>query len=363
MNWNKFLYILVIVLSAACNSKEQVQLIEKDVDELVFASGKLVWDGAYNLTAQTEGELESLSIDIGMDVHQGQIVGKIKNALSDANAQTSINQLQIAEENVKSNAPLLLQLEQSIAFAQTKYNQDKLMAERYSRLYDAGATSAVELENKQVQAKSSLTSLNSLKKQYAAVQQQAKLQKVIASGQAKNNVTLQRYNNVQVSTAGAVINCVKNTGDYVRRGEVIATIANKNKLEIVLNVDENSISKVKIGQTVYIKLNTEKDTTYLGKIVEIENNFDVQNQSFVCKVQLDKMPSTIYNGTQLEANILVGHKNQALLLPRKYLGFGNKVQIKGEKQPRIVKIGILSTEFVEILDGVKKGEIVEPLKP
>lgn len=68
-------------------------------------------------------------------------------------------------------------------------------------------------------------------------------------------------------------------------------------------------------------------------------------------------------GTQLEANILVGEKKNALLVPRNYVGFGNKVNVKGKDENVIIKTGIVSTEYVEVLDGVNQDDILLPLKP
>lgn len=65
-------------------------------------------------------------------------------------------------------------------------------------------------------------------------------------------------------------------------------------------------------------------------------------------------------GTQLEANILVGEKKNALLVPRNYVGFGNKVNVKGKDENVIIKTGIVSTEYVEVLDGVTKVHLFYP---
>jgi multidrug efflux pump subunit AcrA (membrane-fusion protein) len=139
--------------------------------------------------------------------------------------------------------------------------------------------------------------------------------------------------------------------------------ANQKKVEAVLNVDENSIDKVKLGQQVFIKLNTNKNKVLIGKISEILAAFDTQSQSFICKATFDDVIDNSLFGTQLEANILVGEKKNALLVPRNYVGFGNKVNVKGKDENVIIKTGIVSTEYVEVLDGVTKDDILLPLKP
>ncbi|WP_374550117.1 tail fiber domain-containing protein, partial [Flavobacterium sp.] len=127
--------------------------------------------------------------------------------------------------------------------------------------------------------------------------------------------------------------------------------------------DENSIDKVKIGQIVYIKLNTNKNKIYNGKISEILSAFDNQLQSFVCKATFEETIDNSLFGTQLEANILVDEKKNALLIPRNYVGFGNKVNVKGKDEAVIIKTGIVSTDYVEVLEGVNKTDLLLPLKP
>ena len=126
--------------------------------------------------------------------------------------------------------------------------------------------------------------------------------------------------------------------------------------------DEKSIGKVKLGQLVYIQFNTDKNNVYEGKISEIVAAFDEKTQSFIVKVLLNEAAASSIYGTQLEANILTSEKKNALLIPRSYLGFGNKVKLKGKDEPIVVKTGIISTEYVEILEGISKDDILEHIK-
>ena len=100
----------------------------------------------------------------------------------------------------------------------------------------------------------------------------------------------------------------------------------------------------------------------LHKISEIISAFDEKTQSFICKVIFDKTIDNSLYGTQLEANILVGEKKNALLIPRNYVGFGNKVNVKGKDEYVIIKTGIVSTEFVEVLSGINENDVILPLK-
>lgn len=359
----KFTTLTLVLLFLSCGKNEEVKPLRQDIQELVFASGQLEWDDSYNVIAQTDGVLGKVVFEVGQPVTKGMIIASIDNKVNEVNAESAQEQLVISNQNVTANAPALLQLEQNIQFAQSKYLQDKKQAERYERLQQNNIGSKVEYENAQLAAKNSLTNLKALQKQYDVLKQQAQQQLIASRAQLKSNKVLQGYNSVVVAESGTVVKKFKNQGDYVKKGDVIATIGNQQKVEAVLNVDENSIGKVKLGQTVYVKLNTEKSKVYNGKVTEILSAFDVQSQSFICKVTFNEPLAQSLFGTQLEANILVAEKKNALLIPRNYMGFGNKVNVKGKEENVILKIGIISTDYVEVLDGLSETDVLLPLKP
>lgn len=363
MKTKLFIIVILFITLQSCGSKEEMQPIIKDIKELVFASGTLEWDDAYQLTAQTDGVLTEASFEVGDKVNAGKIIAVINNPSNQINTSSAKEQLKIANENLTEKSPAIQQLEQNIYYAENKYAQDQLQVERYERLYQKQSIAKIELENMQLAAKNSLAQLNALKKQKTELLQRAKSQQISNENQVQNSKIIEQYNQLVIPQSGMVIHKLKSTGDYVRKGEVVATIADDRKQEVVLNVDENSIGKVKLGQLVYIRFNTDKDRVYEGKVSEIVAAFDEKTQSFVVKVLLaETLPNSIY-GTQLEANILIGEKKNALLIPRNYLGFGNKVKIKGIETPVIVKTGIISTEYVEILEGINTNDILEHLKP
>ena len=360
---NSLFLLLTLSTLVSCGTKEEGKPVVQDIKELVFASGELEWDNSYNLNAQTDGILVNATFDVGNKVTENQIIASIDNKTNENNTASAKDLVVISKENLTDNAPALQQLQQNIKFAESKYQQDKTQAERYKRLYDSQSIAKVEYENMQLAAENSLSQLNALKKQYQQVLQQSKQNYINTENQLKNNQVVLGYNKLVVPQKGTIIKKLKFSGDYVKKGDVIAVIADENKVEGVLNVDENSIGKVKIGQTVFVQLNTNKNEVYNAKISEILAAFDEQTQSFICKVIFDKPLNTSLYGTQLEANILVGEKKNALLIPRNFLGFGNKVMIKGKDEAIIVKTGIVSTEYVEILDGITKEDVLLPLKP
>lgn len=367
MKYNVFIVLpLVIFIHTGCNKtdKNEVRPVYQDIREWVFAPGQLEWDDSYNLTAQSEGILTEADFEIGTVFQTGQIIATIDNPASKVNTSTAREQLKIAEENTGKNAPALQQLRQNISFAEEKLRQTQQQSERYERLLKNESISRLEYENVLLDYKNALANVNALKKQYDVLFQQAEQQKINIAGQYKNNSIAESYNSIRVLRPGKVIQKLKSTGDFVRKGDVVAVVANPSKIKITLTVDEKNIQQLKKGQEVKLQLNTAKDRVLYGQVDEILSAFDDKSQSFFCKILLrDTIPASLnIYGTPLEANILTGEKKNTLLIPRHYMGYGNKVMIKGMDSTTIIRTGIVSTDYVEVLEGLTSDDILLPIK-
>lgn len=357
---SKIVILVAVLAITACSKETETKPVVQDIKELVFASGQIEWKDSYNLVAQTDGILKKLELEVGNEVQANQWVGSIENITNNENTKTAEKQLTIARQNTH---PVEQQIKQNIIFTEQKYAQDKVQADRYDRLYQKQSVSKQEFENMKLAAENSLSQLKALKDQLESVKFQSQQSVVSAQNQKVNSGILESYNQVKAIQKGKVIKKLKFQGDFVKRGDVIATLADEQKTEIVLNVDESSISKVNVGQQVFVRLNTDKDKTFNAIIIEIQSAFDETSQSFIVKARFDSAGLAPFYGTQLEANILVGEKKKALLVQRDLVGFGNTVRLKGKEGKVVLKTGIVSTDYVEVLEGLKKDDILLPLKP
>ena len=357
-----FLASLTLLFSCKKAEENAVFPVVKDITETVFASGILDPDDKYSLTAQADGYLVQVNFKDGDMVKANQVLVMIDNKSNSANAQASRELLQIANTNVTDNGPALKQLQANIDFAEQKLKQDQLQAQRYKALFESNSVAKVEYENVQLTADNSQANLLALKQQYNTLKQQAQQQQITQEANNRISSANTGFNNLKAIANGKILKRFKQTGDYVKKGDVIATIGNPSTIMARLNVDENSISKVRVGQKAAVQLNVSKGKIYQGTVAEILPMFDESTQSFVCKVVFDAPLDFSISGTQLEANITVGEKKNALLIPRNYLDFGNKVRVKGKENAVEVKTGIVSTEWVEISEGLTVKDELESLK-
>jgi HlyD family secretion protein len=356
-------YIITLAASMAlvwsCGKKiQETSPIRKDITESVFASGTLEADDTYNLTAQTDGYITALYFKEGDIVAKGKLLAKVENNDDAINIKKAEDLLNVSVRNTEASAPQLRQAEKNIGFAKTKMEQDRATADRYKALWESNSIAKMDYDNMELNYQSSKTNYEVALENYKSLKDNA-TEKVISNKAQKDlNILAAQKNIIKAVAGGKVYELSKKVGDFVRRGETIAVIGSATNIYAKLNVDEGSIGKIKTGLETDIQLNTQKDKVYKGSVYEIAPSYDAASQSFIVKVKFtDPLDFNIIK-TQLQSNILIGSRQNVLLIPRNYLDLSNTVQLKGAKEPTKVKTRMYSTEYVEIIEGITEKDIL-----
>lgn len=352
----------VLVFMSSCGKKYTETNPEyRNITETVFASGVLVPENQYNLTAQSDGYLISLNFEEGDIVKSDDLLAIIDNKTYDINLRGANQLLDIANSNLLPNAPALKQIESNLLAAEQKMKQDEVQVERYKTLYNSNSVSKLEYENILLALETSKANYLALQENYKLQEQQAEQQRINQKTQSDINKVLQGNNELRAVIGGKVYNKFKELGDYVRRGEIIAVIGNPTDIYAKLSIDETSISRVKVNQQVIIQLNTDKNKNYNGVITEVYPSFDIKDQSFSCKAIFTDSLDFLMSSTQIQANIIIEKRDSVLVIPRNYLDYGNTVTVKGGEKIK-VETGFISNEWVEILSGIDENSTIHSEK-
>jgi HlyD family secretion protein len=354
-----FISIIAIGILSSCGKKyEETSPIRKDVTETVFASGALEANETYNLTALSDGYLTEISFKENDLVKQGQLLAVIDNKQNLYNTENAKVLYDIAKSNSSANSPILLKAKNEVDIAKSKLEFDENQQNRYKKLLEANSISKADYEKIDLQFHNSKSEYQNALENYNLQKQQVEQQ--LSINKTQNNVTnvLAGFNQIKAVKAGRVYKKYKEKGDFVRQGEIIATIGDAAFMYAKVSVDEGSIAKIRIGQEAIIQLNINKSKLYKGEVAEILPTFDEATQSFICKVYfLESLDFKIAN-TQLQVNITVGSTKNALLIPRNYLGYGNEVNIKGSKTPIKIETKFVSSEWVQVLSGIDENAVL-----
>lgn len=353
------LLISTIGMLSSCGKKiQETNPIRKNVTETVFASGNLEANQTYQLVAQSDGYLVELNFKENDVVNQDQVLAVIDNKQNEINKESANALYNIAQQNLKPNAPQLVQAKIVMDNAKQKLDFDEEQSIRLRKLWNSNSISKVDYETSELKFQTSKAEYSKALENYNLNKQQAEQQLVINNAQKNANVVLLGFNQIKAVYKGKVYQRFKEKGDFVRKGDVIATIGDANLLYAKVSIDESSISQVQVGQEAVIQLNVNKKTTYKGKVAEILPAFNEQTQSFICKIYFNEPLDFNIINTQLQVNIITGTGKNALLIPRNYLQYGNLVTIKGEKDPIKIETKFISTEWVQVLSGLDENTTI-----
>lgn len=351
-------YGLLAMLSS-CSAHETTSAQQVAIVDAVFASGHIIMENEYLVTANSEGYLVAASIQEGDSVSAGMPLFQISSEVQNEQLSSAQANYQDALQNMKENSPQQSQLRLQIEQAKAQMEIDSANYLRYQKLSKTGAVSQQEFERAKVQYENSIRQVKILQRSLSDLLEKLKLN--LKNAEVQLNIQKENNSDYYLTSfiSGTVLQVYKNQGDLVRRGETIARIGGGKPL-IKLFIAEEDIDKIKEGQVTTISLNTRKDALLDAKITKIYPAFDEQQQSFICEAEFVESPELFVN-TQLQANIIIDQKANALVIPSDFLIPGDSVVYSnGEKA--FVKVGIRTSEWVEILSGLDESRLVKQMK-
>ena len=163
--------------------------------------------------------------------------------------------------------------------------------------------------------------------------------------------------------------------DNVTMGTEIATVTDYDHLEMVVNVDELDISKVKVGQEATIAVSALDDKEFTGKVTEVAKEASSENSSvakFAVTVKINK-PAGLLVGMTAEATITTDTAEKVVTVPveavqkeeDEYYVLVSSGTTEGEdgttttaSTKQTVEVGLENEEVAEIKSGLEEGTIV-----
>ena len=342
---------IVFVLLIGCGQKDVTTPIKRDIIDVVFASGHLVKDNEYVVTANTEGFLVHSLVREGDSVRVGDDLFQLSNKVQSTQLSNALVNYRDAQAKVAPDSPQLTQIRLQIDQAETQLETDRKNYERHKSLLQTNAISELDYDKAELQYQNSKTQLEVLKKSLVDLKQSLNMN----LENAKAQLEIQQENNsdyfLKAQIDGTVLNVYKEQGELVKRGENIARIGGGTDI-IKLFVAEEDISRVRAGQMAKISLNTEKERTFDAKISKVYPAFDDKEQSFVLEATFIRPPSVLYAGTQLQANIVIANSKDALVIPTSYLTQDNGVILEKDEREVPITIGVQTGEWTQVLEGL-----------
>jgi RND family efflux transporter MFP subunit len=177
---------------------------------------------------------------------------------------------------------------------------------------------------------------------------------------AKKNLS---YAVVPAPIDGYVIERTADLGEYVSPQQKVVTIVRTNPLRIRIDVPEQAIPEVKVGQSVSITTSAWPDKNFAGRIARIAPNVTATSRTFTVEAEIENSNGSLKPGQFATVRILQERPEPAVLVPARAVvteaGVSRLFVIKnGHAEQRLVQTGTKEGDLVEIKNGVAADEQV-----
>lgn len=239
--------------------------IMRNITETVNASGKVFPEVEVKVSPDISGEIIDLLVEEGDTVRRGQVLARIYSDIYASQRDQASAVVAQSEAQVSNSQSQIAGLKASLDQAQSNYNRQKT-------LLDQKVISTAEFEQAQ-------QTYLSAQANYQAAQQgiranQASVQGAMASlnraSKDVNRATLIAPMDGVVSLL-AVKKGERVVGTAQMAGTEMMRIADLASIEVQVDVGENDIPKVKIGDTAVVEIDAFNNRKFKGVVYKIAN--------------------------------------------------------------------------------------------
>lgn len=164
---------------------------------------------------------------------------------------------------------------------------------------------------------------------------------------------------------GVISNLKVKEGDNLKANESLLSIANLSSLWAIIDVYENELKNIKTGDKLTIKIPNRNELT--GEVSFISPTLDQSTRSAKARIVVDNTNLNLKPGIFIRAELINSKSSteQSLMIPKSALLWTGKrsvvyQQMKKENnvyfKMKEVEIGTSSSDFVEIISGLKAGD-------
>jgi len=387
MKKKKFLWIggAVIVVGAVAAAVAlrgggdellEVQTAKVDRQKIVqkvSATGKIQPKTQVKISADVSAKITKLAVVEGQWVEKGTF-------LVELDRERYLAAVESAEANVRSAQANATLVRENLERTEKDFTRSK-------ELVQQDLESEATYDNKEAAYQVEVA-------RYEAAQNQAEQAKAVLK-QARDDLS---KTTIYAPMAGTISDLNKEQGEIAIgsqfQEDVILVISDLSEMEAQVNVDENDIVSVAIGQQSEIEVDALLDQILNGVVSEIANSANVaaggtsdQKTEFEIKISVTDPPETLRPGMTASSEVFTKTNENALSVPIQCVAVRTVDQLTMEGEEREdaearytadrdgfvevvfciedgkaiakqVKTGIQSDELIEILEGLEEGDEV-----
>ena len=349
--------------------------ISRQLPRYFEGTGSLAANEQTDVAAETSGKVAAVAVDIGSSVRRGQILVRLEDAdvkdrVAQAQAQLDQSKATLAQNLAKigmrpgqrfvpENVPEVRAAKAALDLADKNLH-------RYEKLVETGDVSRAIYDQQKSQRDQAAEQYQALihqaQQNYAAI---ANSQGAVDAAQtnlslAKRNLT---YTNVTAPMAGYVSDRPADVGEYISPQQKVATIVNLNPLRVRIDVPEQSIPQIRVGESVSVSVAAYPDRSFSGHVARVSPSLNSTSRTLTVEADVQNPNAELKPGQFATVRVLLPQSEAAVLVPQRVLrtisGSTYVYVLKnGFAQQRLVQTGQTEGDLIEIKSGVTADEVV-----
>jgi HlyD family secretion protein len=237
----------------AVTVKVAVEYAEKrQITETITANGKIQPEKEVKITPDVSGEIVELTVKEGDHVEKGQLLLRIKPDIYISQKDRSLAVISSARAR--------------LAQAEAQFTQAELSFKRTKQLYEEQTISKSEFEQSEASYNVANSEVDAAK--YSVVSAEASVKEA-----NENLIKTSIYSPMTGTVSMLLVEAGERVaGTNLMSGTEIMRIADLSRMEAQVEVNENDIVRVKLGDTASIEVDAYLDEKFKGVVTEIANS-------------------------------------------------------------------------------------------
>lgn len=349
--------------------------IKRELPRFFEATGSLAGDEQTDVAPQTSGKVVAVGVDIGSPVRRGQVLVRLDDAELKLRVEQAAAQVEQAKAGVRQAEERIgLRPGQAfdpnrvseVAAARVELDLAEKNLRRAEKLIESGDVSRSFYDEQRARR-------DQLRERYEVALAQARQNfagvEVARTNVANANAQLAlarknlSYANIPAPIDGYVTERTADLGEYVSPQQKVVTIVRTNPLRIRIDIPEQAIREVRVGQSVSISTSAWPDRNFSGRVARIAPNVSATSRTLTVEAEVENSSGALKPGQFATVRILQERSEPAVLVPARALvteaGVSRAFVIKdGRVEQRVVQTGQTEGDLIEIKSGVAADEQV-----
>ena len=278
-------FALLALAALGGRSEESTQVFttqveKRSIQQKVTASGKIFPQAEVKISSDVSGEIVELTVQEGDSVKAGQFLARIDPDAIESQVARGQANVDAARANLASAGAQVAQLEAAREQIRAQLINAQEIYDRNQGLVSEGVVSQADLEGSRASLEALQANMAAAEANIQSAQQQQEASRFnVRSSQAALDelATSLRRTTIYAPTDGVISNLGVEEGERVvgtiqMAGTEMMRIADLNDMEVRVEVSENDVTDVTIGDKVDIEVDAYRDRIFKGTVSQIASS-------------------------------------------------------------------------------------------